>query len=244
MTALINRQGTGGVRVLEDLDSATARELLTPECTTPRLRPPGEVGLTDERVNSVERPTVATNCQLDADFLDSVGAYAGRNDDFDAQAFARRYNDLEGENAEQFRELAKNDEYGQSWIRVVDNGEISTADIRIAIDRTENLQSNNHQLRQYDSADELNEGFDGLPPHKEGTIVIEADAQGQDTLYRVYDEDNMPAGEWLTDRQVLESAETQSEIYDELALLPNQWDSNYNYVGELDTSERAESRDD
>jgi len=119
---------------------------------------------------------------------------------------------------------------------VIGAPEIGTSDVKTALTRVDDMEADNHEAVQFHRADTLNSEFDGKPPHKKGTIVIDFEMNGDKTLYRLADKDDNLGGEWLFEKDVLKKANTKSELINELSLLPKQWNKEYNQVVKLDTS--------
>jgi hypothetical protein len=134
--------------------------------------------------------------------LDSVARYNDEVDDFDAERFAQRYNELEGDNDRQFRELTTNDEYGESWIRAVDDDSVDAEGIRRTLRIVEDVEDD-IEIRDFTSAqtayenartddylsswypDVIGEGeFES--PYSENGIVIDATTTQERVLVRAY----------------------------------------------------------
>jgi len=60
---------------------------------------------------------------------------------------------------------------------------------------------------------------------------------GEKDLYRLYSKRNRKSGDWLIEKDLLEEAEYKSELIDQMALLPEEWNTEYSAVSKLDTSE-------
>ena len=173
--------------------------------TTPSLGTSGASGgvASNGQYPAVREPSLTVDdCTLDTDFLDSVARYNDEVDDFDAERFAQRYNELEGDNDRQFRELTTNDEYGESWIRAVDDDSVDAEGIRRTLRIVEDVEDD-IEIRDFTSAqtayenartddylsswypDVIGEGeFES--PYSENGIVIDATTTQERVLVRAY----------------------------------------------------------
>jgi len=97
--------------------------------------------------------------------------------------------------------------------------------------------SDGHEVLDFQRTNKLNEEFKGREPHEEGSIAIDADLQGDKELYRVRAEDAPVEGDWLVEKSVLEAADADTDLINNLGLLPEDWKTSYTHVSELDTSQ-------
>ncbi len=186
---------------------------------------PTEVSLTLRRMDDSEQ----------AAFLDSVAEVNSKVDDLDAEAFARKYNKLEEDNEQQFRELAKNDEYGESWTRTVSSDEINKDDIEVALTRVGNVGNEGHDVSDFRTAKEANSMSDhegNQDPHMPGSIVVEFEIDSQDRFVRLHNADRGPAGRWMMRPSEFNSFDSKEEVLDHFALSKNWQD--YNSVAEIE----------
>ncbi|MBX0288646.1 hypothetical protein EGH22_20145 [Halomicroarcula sp. F28] len=240
LDGLIQRQGKDGMEFAAELDGDTLSDLLS--CGSRTVG-----GAAVYATSAGAGVSQSSGCTLDTDFLDAVADVNSKADNFDAQAFARRYNKLEGDNERRFRELAKNDDYGESWMRAVESPNIETDDIRTAESRVDEIERNGHEPIEFNTATELNSGKH--PPHKPGSIVIDAEVESEDQFVRIYE--NNPSGEprdeyldggFVMRRDDLIERNNPSEVLNDWALLP-EWQE-YNYVSRLSISDEFAKQND
>ncbi|SFR97278.1 hypothetical protein SAMN05216559_1824 [Halomicrobium zhouii] len=216
----LDETGRDGVWLANKYDDEF-REMLTPTCRVGSLRA-GAVGgssLGSDRFHSVGGPQAtlsAGSCDPDIDGLDADGA--------------RRIRELQN------RGVLDDDDVRQ-LLQVIDEGaDIEKDDVRTALKRVEMLDSDGHEVLDFQRTTKLNDNFKGRPPHEEGSIAIDADIQGNKELYRVRSGDADIDGSWLVEESVLKRANTDEDLIDRMALLPNDWDVEYTHVSKLETS--------
>ena len=222
LDGLIERQGADGATLARDLESDTLSGLLTCGSTTPSLGSSGASGgvVSNGQYPVSREPSLTVDdCTLDTDFLDSVARYNDEVDDFDAETFAQRYNELEGDNERQFRELTTNDEYGESWIRTVSSDSVDTEAIREAISQSDEVGD----ILRFRTATTVNGEFpaDYADPYTSDSIVIEFQTTTERTYYRAHQSDNQMGGFIAREETVTDSEGnflTQSEMQDTLSL--------------------------
>ncbi len=156
--------------------------------------------------------------------------------DFDAETFVRRYNDLEAtpERLELFENLAKNDEYGADWIRVVGSTEVDSGEIRVALDRVESIKDQG-DVKDFKTASEANshpEHSGNQPPIEEGSIAINYEIAKDTEFIRVYGKEAGPGGVWMMDPTDFDGLETRDDVLDHFAL-SEEWQS-YDSVAKLE----------
>ncbi|MBX0306059.1 hypothetical protein [Haloarcula salinisoli] len=193
LDGLIQRQGDDGMEFAAELDGDTLSDLLS--CGSRTVG-----GAAVYATSAGAGVSQSSGCTLDTDFLDAVADVNGKADDFDAQAFARRYNKLEGDNERRFRELAKNDDYGESWMRAVDGEGIESSQIRAGLTRTSDVQEFG-EVKEFSTGRQINSEeypSDWEPVHKKDSIVTEYTLTEDISFQRVYtSQGNKAAGRFL-----------------------------------------------
>ena len=152
----------------------------------------GPVG-TQRLFSGVDVSSVAS-CDLDVEFLRTVDDYNDRIDSFDAQEFARKYGQLDGEYEGRFRELAKNDQYGDSWVRDVSAKETNSEAIRRGLQRIDNELDGDSalEIEEFVTANKMNNQFpdDWSDPFASGSLVTRFRTTGDEAFVRVHRERN------------------------------------------------------
>lgn len=156
------------------------------------------------------------------------------------QGAARRYSDLDTDQQRQtFLRLIEDEdaEVRQSWLRAAGAPELKADAVEKALQRVDDLESDEHGVIGFHQSNQLNDEFTGKPPHAEDEIVADFEINGDKELYRLRGENSRLSGDWLVEKEVLEQAETQSQLINQMALLPEEWGTSYSQVSKLDTSE-------
>ncbi|WP_229380238.1 hypothetical protein [Haloterrigena salifodinae] len=84
--------------------------------------------------------------------------------------------------------------------RGLDKGNLDQAAVQKALVRANQLDAKGHEVVKVKTAKQANRVYrerDDQPPHKEGTAVIEYEAQSPERFVRVYDGEGDPGGPWV-----------------------------------------------
>jgi hypothetical protein len=182
----------------------------------------GGAGVGPNRVFSMPSPSVVPTCDLDVEFLNKIDNYNDQVDSFDAQDFARKYGDLDGDAEVRFRELAKNERYGDSWVRVVGSADIDSNEVRKALDRVEEI-GDEAKLQRFKTGQDVNREFpdDYEDPYPSDSIVVEFETGDEKTYFRAHGPDNQIGGFIAQKSTITDSSGewlSASEIADKLSL--------------------------
>lgn len=143
-----------------------------------------------QRVFSGVDVSSVASCDLDVEFLQKIDDYNDRVDSFDAQDFARKYGDLDGEYEGRFRELAKNDQYGDSWLKSVSAQETNSESVRRTLQRIDNELDGDSalEIEEFVTAREMNNQFpdDWNDPFASGSVVARFQTTGDEAFVRVH----------------------------------------------------------
>jgi len=115
--------------------------------------------------------------------------------------------------------------------RGLDEGTIDSAAVREGIVRTERLNNRGHEVIELKTARQANDNFDRSPPHKEGTMVIEYEAQSSDRFVRIHDSPDDPGGEWIMKESEFSDLSSRDDVMDRFAL-KEEW-GDYDRVAEI-----------
>ncbi len=212
---LIQRQGKDGIRLAEEVQSDTLSDLLTCGSGTGSG---GAVYATSAGAGVSQ----SSGCTLDTDFLDAVADVNSKADDFDAQAFARRYNKLEGDDERRFRELAKHEDYGDSWMRAASSRKVDKSEILEGITEVSEI-GEDADIQRFRAGSSVNKDYStGVSdPYPDSSIVIEFETTETRTYYRAHKPDNK-FSKWLARKDTLTDSEgeflTKTEAENTLSL--------------------------
>ncbi|USZ67281.1 hypothetical protein NGM10_11125 [Halorussus salilacus] len=153
---------------------------------------------------------------------------------------ARKYGELDSDYQTKFADVLSDSDAGVSWMRAVGKSGIETSDVRTALRRVDDIDSNGHETTEFHTASKLNKKHrkqGDKPPHQEGTLVVDFETDSKDVFMRVHDSDDHPGGKWLVRRDTIDNLNSKEEVYDRLALLKKAWPSDYDHIGKLEISE-------
>ena len=202
----VDRLGAVDDRILSDLNPSQTQQLGR------HLADSSDGSAATQLVNDLGPETTSSILRSDSDFAQVL----------------RNHNQLPDHQRNRFANLLRDEDVGQSWLRVVSDENIATGEVRRAIERS-NRVSNDGQIMNFRTGEEVNAplreryGDDFQPVHKPDSIVIDYQLTEDVTYYRVYQE--APEGSNLASEYTFRDVELVRQydpegISDRLAL-PN-----------------------